>query len=251
MNGHGVSFVEGSPDDGSGLRREVLVENEEGRRHVMPCQDIEDLWCGGRVGTIIDGEIDGRRRRSRHSPHRLVRGIEEKWEWREVGECRHPDREDDDQHHRNALHSQRSRIRRSRELITTRASVRPRACATTKYTVPKTATTRAAIGTGPSPTAKIADAVAGRRRGECRAEHPCQLARPGTNRADAPCESSREAAPTPATRQPRHRAQDPPGPAASPATRTSSENARRNRDRADASPIRTASSATAPAMPPP
>ena len=79
MDSYRMSFVERAADDGCGLMCQVLVDDEERRADAVARQHVEQLRRGLGVGTVIKREIDGWRRRPRHSPDRLVGDVEKEW----------------------------------------------------------------------------------------------------------------------------------------------------------------------------
>ena len=74
-----MSLLERAADDRCGLMCEVFVDDEERGADAMARQRVEQLRRGLGVGTVIKREIDGGRRRPRHSPDGLVSDVEKKW----------------------------------------------------------------------------------------------------------------------------------------------------------------------------
>jgi hypothetical protein len=81
-----VAVGEGAADDRCCLRGQVPVDDEEGGLHVMARERVEQLRRGRRIGTVIEREVDGRRRGLRHAPDGGVGDVEEKGEGSGVGE---------------------------------------------------------------------------------------------------------------------------------------------------------------------
>ena len=118
---------------------------------------------------------------------------------------------------------QRRRRRRLSESTNARASASPSTRATAKYTRPNAATTNTSDQHGMKLRGSEHHAISRGRRGDSRREHPRELARAGTDGADALPQPPREAMPTPATRRAPHRARGPRGRAAIPISRTSAK----------------------------
>ena len=101
-----MPFREHAPDDGRGLARDVAIDQEEGGAHAFAREHVEQIRRRRRVGSVVERQIHGRRRRARHVPHGAVPGhlVEEERAWRRVGQHEHADAED-----RNNPHPRESR----------------------------------------------------------------------------------------------------------------------------------------------
>ena len=81
-----MSLVGNAPDDRCGLRRDVPVDQEEGRPDPMVLQDIEERRRPIRVRAIVKREVDRWRRvrLRRDAPHgsRAMEQLEQKWKRR-------------------------------------------------------------------------------------------------------------------------------------------------------------------------
>ena len=95
-----MSLLEAASDDGCGLMCKVLVDDEERRADAVARQHVEQLGRSRRVGTVIKGEINGSRRRSRHSPDRLVGDVEKEWKGCDMRQHDRTDCDDESKHAR-------------------------------------------------------------------------------------------------------------------------------------------------------
>ena len=108
VQGNRVSFVGHAPDDRRGLRRDVLVDEEERRPRVGVAQRVEQRWRPRRVRSVVERQVK-RRRTSRlggDAPEglRWAKRLEQEREGRGVREDDHrPDEHDDQADHRHIV----------------------------------------------------------------------------------------------------------------------------------------------------
>jgi hypothetical protein len=110
MKRHGVALCKDATNERSRLVRDVTIDQEEGRANLLPGEHIQERRRRSRIGTVIEGQIDGRGIGVRHMPHRTPadEGIEHERRRRCV--CERDDshgKSDQDPHRRseeNVLH---------------------------------------------------------------------------------------------------------------------------------------------------
>ena len=98
----GVALGSRAADNRRGLRREMAIDDEEGRDRLVPREHVEQSRRRVGVRPVIESQVDGAAaRRLRHLPHRdvPVRPVEDERERRQVHQQqRHAGDERDDPH---------------------------------------------------------------------------------------------------------------------------------------------------------
>ena len=100
VQAHGVALVEHPADDRRRSLVEVAIDHEEGRRRLLPAQDVEQIRRRGRVRAVIERKIDGRGAAARgHAPQRVGggHGVQHEREGRDVRQRQQPEARGDEQ----------------------------------------------------------------------------------------------------------------------------------------------------------